>query len=134
MRTDDGGLSRFEHDEMRDLVLAGTERIRPAGTRTLRAAGAGVALLLVGAVAGAFLTWTVREPDSPAAASAIPAPTTTLWSGWVAFAAGERRRHLPGEAGLAGSSHPRVRGRRRRSDLSCLLPRRQETCVRAGDR
>ncbi|MHA6508523.1 TolB family protein [Tessaracoccus sp. Y1736] len=90
MRTDDGGLSRFEHDEMRDLVLAGTERIRPAGTRTLRAAGAGVALLLVGAVAGAFLTWTVREPDSPAAASAIPAPTTTLWSGWVAFAAGER--------------------------------------------
>jgi len=33
MSTDDGGLSRFEHDEMRDLVLAGTQRIRPAGNR-----------------------------------------------------------------------------------------------------
>lgn len=90
MSMDDGGLSPFEHDEMRDLVLAGTQRIRPAGSRRGHIVGAAVALLLVGGLVGGVLTWTLREQNSPALVRATPAPATTVWSGWVAFAAGER--------------------------------------------
>jgi len=76
MSTDDGGLSRFEHDEMRDLVLAGTQRIRPAGTGLGHFVGAGAALLLIGVLAGSLLTWTFREPISPGIVRGTP-PTRT---------------------------------------------------------
>ena len=87
MSMDDGGLSRFEHDEMRDLVLAGTQRIRPAGNRLGHFVGAGAALLLVGVLAGSLLTWTFREPISPGVVRGTPAPGVTIWSGPVAFSA-----------------------------------------------
>ena len=45
-------LSTREHDELRDLVLAGTQRIRPTGAHRAQFAAAGVALVLVGAVTG----------------------------------------------------------------------------------
>lgn len=89
MSSDGGGLSRREHDELRDLVLAGTQSIRPAGSLRGQFVAAGVALLLVGGVAGGALTWTLREQNPPATVMGTPAPGTTVWSGWVAFSAGQ---------------------------------------------
>ena len=87
---EDGGLSRFEHDEMRDLVLAGTQRIRPAAARRLRLAAAGVTLLLVGALVGGVATGALRAPTTPpAVVTGVPAARATVWKGWVAFSAGK---------------------------------------------
>jgi Tol biopolymer transport system component len=86
----DGGLSRFEHDELRDVLLAGTQSIRPAGTRRAHFVAAAVALLLIGALVGGVVAWTLREPSSPAVVSGTPAVGTAVWSGWVAFSAGEQ--------------------------------------------
>ena len=52
----DDGLSPREHAEMRDLVLAGTHRIRPASSRRAQFTAAAVALVLVGAVTGGAIT------------------------------------------------------------------------------
>ena len=86
---DDGGLSSFEHDELRDLVLAGTQSIRPAASRRWRLVAAGITLLLVGALVGGAVTWALRSAKTPAAVvTGVPAPTATVWKGWVAFSAG----------------------------------------------
>jgi len=88
MSTDDSGLSRFEHDELRDLVLAGTQSIRPAASRRARFIGAGIALLLVAALVGGVATWALRvTPTPPDVVTGVPV-TTTVWKGWVAFSAG----------------------------------------------
>lgn len=50
MRNDE--LSSREHAEMRDLLLAGTQRIRPAGSHRTQLIAGAAALVLVGAVAG----------------------------------------------------------------------------------
>ena len=83
---DDGGLSRQEHDEMRDLVLAGAQSIRPSATHLGQSVAAGVVLVLVGATAGAAVTWQVREGGPPAVLWGSPAPTA-ISNGWVAFSA-----------------------------------------------
>ena len=64
MSTHDGGLSAREHDEMRDLVLAGTQRIRPAGSHRAQFVAVGVSLILVGAVTGGVITATLRDDGS----------------------------------------------------------------------
>ena len=108
MSIDDGGMSRDEHNEIRDLVLASTQRIRPAGSRRRQVVGAGVVLLLIGVIAGGVLTWIDRHspdvvsatpdrrsPDAPATATSTPSRTPTptrapipkVVNGWVAFAA-----------------------------------------------
>ena len=74
MSTQDG-LSVREHDEMRDLVLAGTQRIRPAGAHRAQFAAAGVALVLVGAVTGGVITGALRDDGDPAPA-VTPGPIT----------------------------------------------------------
>lgn len=87
MSTHEGGLSPREHDELRDLVLAGTQRIRPAGVHRAQFAAAGVALVLVGAVTGGVLTATLRPDGPPApAVTGSPSPTTPVNAGgWVAY-------------------------------------------------
>jgi len=60
-----------EHDDMRDLLLAGTQRIRPAaGARLLVAAAVAVVVVsgVVGAVATTILT---RESPAPVASSPV---------------------------------------------------------------
>ena len=83
----DGGLSAREHDEMRDLVLAGTQRIRPAGTRRAQFVAIGVALVLVGAVTGGVVTATLRDDGTLAPVSTpSPSPTAMAGEGWIAYA------------------------------------------------
>jgi hypothetical protein len=87
--TQDGGLSPREHDELRDLVLAGTQRIRPAGAYRAQLVAAGVALVLVGAVTGGILTATLGSDDAPAPVTTpapSPSPSPPVSAGrWVAF-------------------------------------------------
>lgn len=52
----DDRLSPREHTDMRDLVLAGAQRIKPAGAHRAAFAAAGVALVLVGVITGGALT------------------------------------------------------------------------------
>ena len=85
MSMDDGGLSRFEHDELRDLVLAGTQRIRPAGARIRQIVAAGAALLLIVAGAGA-VSWSLLDRRPPEVVTGVPNPRTAYPNGWVAFA------------------------------------------------
>ncbi|WP_426324527.1 hypothetical protein [Microbacterium sp. E-13] len=70
------GLSPREHDEMRDVVLAGTQRVKPVGRhRTTMVAGA-VALVLVGAVTGGAFT-TAALLGSGAAPGPVSTATAT---------------------------------------------------------
>lgn len=74
MKLDDE-LTPREHSEMLDLVLAGTQRIRPAGSRRVSFVAAGTALALFGAVAGGILTVALtqdRPPDPVAFDGTIP--------------------------------------------------------------
>jgi len=106
---DEGGLSRFEHDELRDLVLAGTQSIRPAVSRRGRLVAAGVVLLLVGVLVGGLLDWALRAASTPpAVVTGVPAPTATVWKGWLAFSAG----HGDGDIYLVkeGSTARRILG------------------------
>jgi Tol biopolymer transport system component len=80
------GLSAREHDEMRDMVLAGTQHIRPAGAHRGQLVAAGVSLVLIGAIAGGAVTATLRaermlEPVAPLS----PSPTVADSEGWVAY-------------------------------------------------
>ncbi|HSN43088.1 MAG TPA: hypothetical protein VLR88_03420 [Propionibacteriaceae bacterium] len=89
MNIDDGGLTPFEHDDLRDLVLAGASSIRPAGSPRVRLVAAGLALLLLGALVGGVVAWVLRPaPPLPAVVTGVPSSRTTVWSGWVAFSAG----------------------------------------------
>ena len=108
MNTHDG-LSAREHDEMRDLVLAGTQHIRPAGAHRGQFVAAGVSLILIGAIAGGALTATLRadrilEPVAPPS----PSATLTEGKGWIAYSSpfGQGDIYLvrPGQA-----PHPRGR-------------------------
>ncbi|WP_137844984.1 hypothetical protein [Microbacterium sp. 2FI] len=60
------GLTPRERSEMRDLVLAGTQRIHPSDGRRTQFIAAGVALVLVGAVAGGVLTAALGQSERPA--------------------------------------------------------------------
>jgi hypothetical protein len=86
-------LSPREHAEVRDLVLAGTQHIRPAGRRRTQAISAAIALVLVGGVTGgAIATAAILgtdgapapvasqptvDPTPTRAPSAAPSPMTT---------------------------------------------------------
>lgn len=83
------GLSPREHDEMRDLVLAGTQRIRPAGAHRAQFVAMGVSLVLVGAVAGGIVTSALRDEGAPEpVAPPSPSPTASAPEGWVAYSSG----------------------------------------------
>jgi hypothetical protein len=68
-------LSTREHDELRDLVLAGTQRIRPTGAHRAQFAAAGAALVLVGAITGGVITAALQSGDDPHPA-VTPGPIT----------------------------------------------------------
>jgi hypothetical protein len=68
-------LTRREHDDMRDLLMAGTQRIRPATSRRLRIAGL-VAVVLVAATVGA-VTATALSGDRLGAPAGPPSPGVT---------------------------------------------------------
>ena len=60
---------------MRDLVLAGTQRIRPAGAHRAQFVAIGVSLVLVGAVTGGIVTASLRDDGSaPARRHTQPDP------------------------------------------------------------
>jgi hypothetical protein len=65
-----------EHDDMRDLLLASTQRISPTGARRALIS-AGLALLLIGAVVGAVVATTLR-PNDQVASTPTSDPVTTL--------------------------------------------------------
>ncbi|HET6301608.1 hypothetical protein [Microbacterium sp.] len=67
-----GELTPRERAEMRDLVLAGTQRIRPAGRRRSQAIAAAIALVLIGGVSGGAITTAALLGQD-----ASPAPVTT---------------------------------------------------------
>lgn len=82
----DDELTPREHSEMRDLVLAGTQRIPPAGSGRMQFVAAAIALTLVGAVTGGILTvaFTHDGPPAPVASGdtsqdsgSSPSPTAT---------------------------------------------------------
>ena len=86
------GLSAREHSEMRDLVLAGTQRIRPASAARTQFVAIGVSLVLVGAVIGGTFTAVLTSDNEP-----LPAVTNTPTPGplpvtnpgeWVAYSSG----------------------------------------------
>lgn len=73
----DDRLSPREHSEMRDILLAGTQRIRPAGGRRTQMIAASIALVLVaGVTGGAIATATIFGSDAIAPVS-TPTPTVT---------------------------------------------------------
>ena len=74
----DDGLSPREHAEMRDLVLAGTQRIRPAGSRRNQVIAGALALVLVGAVSGAAITTAAIFGSDTTAATPTPSPVETV--------------------------------------------------------
>ncbi len=70
-------LTPREHDDMRDLLLAGTQRIRPAGShRFLISAGVAI-VLIAGTVAGVTATALYGPRQDGSALSPRPAPTLT---------------------------------------------------------
>ena len=89
MSTHDEGLSAREHDEMRDLVLAGTQRIRPAGSHRAQFVAVGVSLILVGAVTGGVITAALHDDGSAdPVATPNPNPAATAENGWIAYDTG----------------------------------------------
>ncbi|WP_404430265.1 hypothetical protein LG299_11330 [Microbacterium lacus] len=87
-------LSARERGEMRDLVLAGAQRIRPVSSHRAQFVAIGLTLLVVGGVAGGILTATLRDDGTPAPIGTVdpdPAPTSPSLpgaSGWVAYSSG----------------------------------------------
>ncbi|WP_137844791.1 PD40 domain-containing protein [Microbacterium sp. 2FI] len=93
MSIDDGGLSAREHDEMRDILISGSQRIRPAGSYRAQFVAVGVVLVVVGAVAGGLVSTTllgerqvgpVSTPDPVPTIESNPAPMTG--QGTIAYA------------------------------------------------
>lgn len=77
----DDRLSPREHSEMRDILLAGTQRIRPAGGRRTQMIAASIALVLVaGVTGGAIATATIFGSDAIAPVS-TPTPPDPSDSG-----------------------------------------------------
>ena len=78
----DDGLSPQEHAEVRDIVLAGTQRIKPAGAHRNQLVAAALALVLVGAVTGAAVSTAAilgGDGSGPVASpTATSTPTLTL--------------------------------------------------------
>lgn len=73
-------LSAREHADMRDVVMAGAQRIRPAGRHRTRIVAAAIALVLVGGVTGGAVTTAAllgAEQTPAPAESRTPTPTTT---------------------------------------------------------
>ncbi|MDF2554707.1 MAG: hypothetical protein K0R60_602 [Microbacterium sp.] len=67
-------LTPHEQAEMRDLVLAGAQRIRPTGKRQMRIAAGAIALVLIGVVSGGAITTAALLGSD---ARPAPAPTTS---------------------------------------------------------
>jgi hypothetical protein len=85
----DDGLTAREHDEMRDLVLAGTQRMRPAGSPRAQLVAGGVALVLVGILTGGILTATLRTDNAPAPiVTASPSPHAERSTSSIAYSSG----------------------------------------------
>jgi len=73
-------LTPREHDDMRDLLLAGTQRIRPASAPRARIA-AGAALVLVAATIGgvaATAQFTAHRIEQPVGPSPSPTPRVII--------------------------------------------------------
>jgi hypothetical protein len=74
-------LTPRERSELRDLVLAGAQRIRPADRRRSRIAAGAIALVLVGAVGGGAVTTAALlgsdARPAPTTSRTEPAPTPT---------------------------------------------------------
>lgn len=77
---EDNGLSPREHGEMRDKLLIGARSIRPAGSGRSQFAAAGVALILVGAVAGGIAGFALNGDRSTGMPAATPSATATAGS------------------------------------------------------
>jgi Tol biopolymer transport system component len=94
----------------RDLVLAGTQRIRPAGSHRAQFVAVAISLVLVGAVSGGVLTATLRgaEPPTPPV-TVSPTPTTSVAvGGWVTYSSASWEGDIYVVA--AGSAPRRVLG------------------------
>lgn len=81
MGVNEDRLTPREHAEVRDLVLAGTQRIRPSGRRRTQVVAAAIALVLVGGVTGGAVTTAAimgadRTPPPVASQTKTPAPST----------------------------------------------------------
>ncbi|WP_374977585.1 hypothetical protein ACEYYH_07410 [Microbacterium trichothecenolyticum] len=70
------GLSPREHDEMRDLVLAGTQRVKPVGRHRVPVVAGAIALVMVGAVTGGALT-TAALLSSDSTPTPVSTPSVT---------------------------------------------------------
>ncbi len=70
-------LTPREHDDMRDLLLAGTQRIRPAASHRAKIAAAFAVVLVAGTVGGITATalYAPERGDPPAAVEPSPALT-----------------------------------------------------------
>ncbi|MFH8250107.1 hypothetical protein ACH3VR_07060 [Microbacterium sp. B2969] len=68
-------MSPREHDDMRDLLIAGTQRIRPAVSRRAWVS-VGIAAILVGATVGGVATAALNTPRH-GTPPASPAPSST---------------------------------------------------------
>ena len=78
MGMNDDGLTPREHSEMRDILLAGTQRIRPAGTRGNRIVAGALALVLIGAVSGAAIATAAIFGTQTTATTPTPSPLETV--------------------------------------------------------
>ena len=75
MGMNDDRLSPREHSELRDIVLAGTQRIKPAGRHRAQLTAAAVALVLVGAVTGGAITTAAILGSESTAPVSSPSPS-----------------------------------------------------------
>lgn len=94
MSVDPGELSAREHSEMRDLVLAGAQRIRPASAYRAQFVAIGLSLVLVGGVAGGAVVTMLDRGDEVGPVTTVdpvPAPTSSSTSestGVIAYSSG----------------------------------------------
>ena len=73
----DDRLSPREHSEMRDILLAGTQRIKPAGARRTQMIAASIALVLVAGVTGGAIATAAIFGSEAIPPVATPTPTLT---------------------------------------------------------